>query len=319
MSLACMLSQTFVDKHLQRPIAVDGSLMGMGRIPGNLPIELISDYLNDYFGTTYDIDYLMDAIQDYIAPIKGQSEWGYTPAYFLSARYNLHRNYAEHYLKKGDLTHRDINHILSRFDSSKKTAFDAKYADQLYADYKNNMIEDKVAFVELKEKLSGKNVLIVAPGATLSTYSDKIEEYISKKKPVVIAINFVPEQGWADYAFFSNSKRYDQFGGTDVPIIATSNIKDNNAGFVINYNTLSSTFAEGNNSLVMLLKLLKALDVDGVSVAGADGYREGKMQYYNNTLRDNAIHGNQFNIAVHDAIKSLKIKANFITPSAYDI
>lgn len=319
MSLACLLSQNYVDKRLQRPIAVDGSLMGMGRIPGNLPIELIADYLNDYSGTNYDIDFLLDAIQDYIAPIKGQSEWGYTPAYFLSARYNLHRNYAEHYLKKGDLTHRDINHILSRFDLSKKTAFDAKYADQLYSNYKNNTIEDKETLNILKEKLAGKNVLIVAPGASLLSHSDRIDEFIAAEMPVVIAINFVPENGCADYIFFSNAKRYSQFGGTSIPSIATSNIKDINAEYVINYNTLSSTFTEGENSLVMLLKLLKNLNAGKISVAGADGYKDGKMQYFNNTLRDSTIHGNQFNIAVHDAIELLNLNVEYITPSAYDI
>ena len=93
MSLSCCLAQNFIDQHLNRPIAIDGSLMGMGRIPGNLPIELIADYLNDYTEKAYDIDYMMDAIQDHIAPIRGDAEWGYTPAYFLSARFNLHRNY----------------------------------------------------------------------------------------------------------------------------------------------------------------------------------------------------------------------------------
>ena len=319
MSLACSLAQNYVDKHLQRPIAVDGSLMGMGRIPGNLPIELIADYLNDYMGSNYDIDFLMDAIQDYISPIKGQSEWGYTPAYFLSARYNLHRNYAEHYLKKGDLTHRDINHILSHFDSQKKTAFDANYADQLYSEYKNNTIDDKLAFNTLKKELSGKDVLIVAPGATLLTNTEKIENFISEKNPVVIAINFIPETCRLDFVFFSNAKRFSQFGGSTVPSIATSNIKESNADYVINYNTISSTFAEGENSLVMLLKLLKNLNVAKVSVAGADGYKEGKMHYFNNTMRDATIHGNQYNIAVHDAIALLNLKVDYLTPSAYDI
>ncbi|MDE6635751.1 MAG: aldolase catalytic domain-containing protein, partial [Lachnospiraceae bacterium] len=142
MSLSCSLAQNFIDKHLDRPVAVDGSLMGMGRIPGNLPLELIADYLNDYTDKNYDIDYLIDAIQDYIAPLKGESEWGYTPAYFLSAKFNLHRNYAEHYLRKGDLTNRDINHILARFDSDKATVFDAGYADMLYEDYKNDQIDE---------------------------------------------------------------------------------------------------------------------------------------------------------------------------------
>ena len=137
MALSFCLAQEFLDKHLRRDLAVDGSLMGMGRIPGNLPIELIADYMNEYFGGHYNIDDLMDAIQDHIAPIKGECAWGYTPAYFLSAKFNLHRNYAEHYLGKGDLTNRDINHILAAIAPDKKTVFDAAYADTLYTEYKN--------------------------------------------------------------------------------------------------------------------------------------------------------------------------------------
>ena len=96
MALSFCLAQEFIDKHLLRDTTVDASLMGMGRIPGNLPIELVADYMNEVLGDHYDIDELMDAIQDYIAPMKGETQWGYTPAYFLSARFNLHRDYAEH-------------------------------------------------------------------------------------------------------------------------------------------------------------------------------------------------------------------------------
>ena len=54
--------------------------MGMGRAPGNLPIELVADYRNETGHCHYDLDEIMDAIQDHIAPIKGESAWGYTPA-----------------------------------------------------------------------------------------------------------------------------------------------------------------------------------------------------------------------------------------------
>ena len=58
MAMSNSLVQVFIDKHLHRPTAIDDSLLGMGRTPGNLPIELIADYLNDYQDTSYDIDYL---------------------------------------------------------------------------------------------------------------------------------------------------------------------------------------------------------------------------------------------------------------------
>lgn len=239
MSLSCSLAQGFIDRHLKRPTAVDASLMGMGRIPGNLPIELIADYLNDYTDKAYDIDYLMDAIQDYIAPIKGATEWGYTPAYFLSARYNLHRNYAEYYLKKGDLTNRDINHILARFDFSKKTAFDAEYADKLYQEYMNNRIQDDADRERLSGKLRGKKILVMAPGTSISTYSKQIHNFIELENPVVIGVNFIPDDYKVDYAFFSNNKRYSRIENFSCKTIVTSNLVEGQSDYIIDYNSLS--------------------------------------------------------------------------------
>ncbi|NCC00795.1 MAG: hypothetical protein EOM34_08965 [Clostridia bacterium] len=319
MSLSCCLAQAFIDKHMNRPIAVDGSLMGMGRIPGNLPIELIADYCNDYTGKAYDIDYLLDAIQDYIAPIKGQPEWGYTPAYFLSARFNLHRNYAEHYLKKGDLTNKDINHILSQFDSSKKTAFDAVYADKLYEDFKNNQIDDSEDWKKLKNELEGKDVLLIAPGSTVAECKESIQHYIANNGVEVIGINFIPDYFKVDYVFFSNNKRFSQIGKTEAKKIITSNLTDGEADFLINYNHVAGAFNQGCNSFIMCLKLLKNIGVRSISVAGADGYKEDGNNYYSSSMKSPTVHGNNFNLAVIDAIHALDVKVNFITPSKYKL
>ena len=319
MSLSCCLAQAFIDKHMNRPIAVDGSLMGMGRIPGNLPIELIADYCNDYTGKSYDIDYLLDAIQDYIAPIKGQPEWGYTPAYFLSARFNLHRNYAEHYLKKGDLTNKDINHILSQFDSSKKTAFDAVYADKLYEDFKNNQIDDSEDWKKLKNELEGKDVLLVAPGSTVAECKESIQHYIANNGVEVIGINFIPDYFKVDYVFFSNNKRFSQIEKTEAKKIITSNLTDGEADFLINYNHVAGAFNQGCNSFIMCLKLLKNIGVRSISVAGADGYKEDGNNYYSSSMKSPTVHGNNFNLAVIDAIHALDVKVNFITPSKYKL
>lgn len=318
MSLSCCLAQAFIDKHLKRPVAVDGSLMGMGRIPGNLPIELIADYCNDYTGKTYDIDYLMDAIQDYIAPLKGAPNWGYTPAYFLSARFNLHRNYAEHYLKKGDLTIRDINHILARFEDNKKTAFDVTYADSVYENYKNNRIDDSDSRAELYSLLSGKKVVLIAPGASIVTYEAKIKEFIKKENPVVISINFVPESYLVDFSFFSNNKRFSNLESITCKTIITSNLVDNLADYKIDYNSLSGDFDQGCNSFIMMLKLLKEMNTKAIYVTGADGYTENGKNYYSTNIREYTEHGNKFNLAVANAIRNLDIKIAFLTPSAYD-
>ena len=323
MSLSCSLAQLFVDKHLNRPVAIDGSLMGMGRIPGNLPIELIADYLNEYADKTYDIDYLMDAIQDYIAPIKGTMKWGYTPAYFLSARFNLHRNYAEHYLKKGDLTNKDINHILSRIDNSKKTAFDKDYADKLYEEYQNHKIDDGDVIERLKKTLENKHILVVAPGASIKTKQDIVDSFIKVEKPIIIAVNFLPETIKPDYAFFSNNKRYDRIDEFPCKVIITSNLLSNSQGrnieYIVDYNGLSGAFSQGCNSLIMLLKLLSKLSVYRISMAGADGFTQGKKNYYSSDYKSHEEYGNKYNLAVADAIRNIGVDVEFVTPSAYDI
>lgn len=317
MALSCLLSERFIDKHLNRTIAIDGSLMGMGRNPGNLPIELIADYVNEYSENTYDLDYLMDAIQDYISPFKGKSEWGYTPAYFLSAKYNLHRNYAEFYLKKGDLTHRDINHILSGFDTIKKASFDQAYAETSYQEYKQNEIDDSVDWHKLKSTIENKQILILAPGATITTHKSDIENYIKEFDPLIFSLNFIPQEFNTDYAFFSNPKRYNQSERFGIPIIITSNVKEVKADYTINYNRLSSAFNEGRNALVLLLKLLKNCNVHNISIAGADGYIEGEKNYFDSTLQTNVTEGNQFNMSVVNAMKVLAINPFFVTPTAY--
>ncbi len=318
MSLSCCLAQNFIDKHLKRAVAVDGSLMGMGRIPGNLPIELIADYANDYAGKAYDIDFLMDAINEYIAPIKGTSEWGYAPAYFLSARYNLHRNYSEHYLTKGDLTNREINHILSQFTYSKKAVFDVEYADSLYEAYKNNQIDDSEAWEKLKKELFGKNILVLAPGSTIRTHKEIIEQFIIQNRPIVIGTNFIPQDYKVDFAFFSNNKRFSKVELPACKVIVTSNLTSGCPDFKINYNSVSGAFVQGCNSLIMLLKLLKNIGVTQINLAGADGYKVDAGNYYSNTIKSSTVHDNKFNLAVKEAIHNLRVTVDFITPSEYN-
>ena len=318
MSLASCLAQDFLDKHLNRDVTVDGSLEGMGRIPGNLPIELIADYCNEYLGAHYDIDYLMDAIQDQIAPIKGQSAWGYTPAYFLSARYNLHRNYAEHYLSKGDLTNRDINHILSGFDRSKTTVFDSAYADKLYEEYKRHSVDDTAAMQELSGKLAGKEVLVLAPGPSLREKQAEIAAYIAGHQPVVIAANFVPRDFAPDFVFFSNNKRFSKIEALPCPGILTSNLEARPGCLTVDYNRLAGAFAQGDNSLILLLRLLHALGGSSAALAGADGYQAGRSNYASSSMHSHIARDEAFNRAMREAIQSSGIPCTFVTPSEYE-
>lgn len=81
-----------------RNIILDASLLGMGRIPGNLCIENIAQELNLICTKDYNLESLYEIIETFILPIKKITPWGYSPAYLASAMNNINRNYAEFFL-----------------------------------------------------------------------------------------------------------------------------------------------------------------------------------------------------------------------------
>lgn len=150
MSMGFCLAQDFLEQHPNRALVVDGSLMGIGRNPGNLPLELIASYLNEEAGKRYEIDDFLDAIEQYIEPLHGESRWGYHPVYFLSAKYQLHRNYAEYLASKSDLTVRDISHILAGVSPEKADVFDVAYIEEKYHEYRAERADGSEAYGRLK-------------------------------------------------------------------------------------------------------------------------------------------------------------------------
>jgi 4-hydroxy 2-oxovalerate aldolase len=131
LSSAFSLVQWFIKNMIgQRDVIVDGSLMGIGRAPGNLCTELISNYLNERYGKNIGLAKILQLIEEDIAPIKKKYKWGYSPEYFLSAKYKVHRSYAE-YLSEANYKLERIDQILKRIDSAHATKFYKSYLEEL--------------------------------------------------------------------------------------------------------------------------------------------------------------------------------------------
>lgn len=269
LSMAFSLAQEFVQMHSSmRKCVIDASLLGMGRVPGNLCLELIGDYLNRYMEKQYGLDSIYDAIDNYITDIRKKNPWGYNIAYALSAKYNLHRNYSEHLINKGKLCACQINHILSIIETSKKAQFDQEYIEKIYLEYLSIDIDDKEVKKQLKYKLENSEILILAPGNSINKNSNAVHEYIRCKNPIVITANFNGNEYVADYYFFSNLKRYDEYKNKmeEKKTIISSNILiSNGEGIVVNYNDL---IIKGDNNMdncvLMLIKLLVSIGVNSV-------------------------------------------------------
>jgi 4-hydroxy 2-oxovalerate aldolase len=102
MNLSFTIAQDIIEqKPESRDLIIDGSLYGMGRSPGNLPIELIAEFLNNMDHGEYDLSPMNTVLDEEIKELKKEYDWGYSPEYYISAKHNVHRSYAERMKRDG--------------------------------------------------------------------------------------------------------------------------------------------------------------------------------------------------------------------------
>ena len=71
LALSYSLAQDFINmKSSERECVIDASMLGMGRAPGNLCMELIMDYMNKKQEGSYNVNPILDGIDDHIARLK---------------------------------------------------------------------------------------------------------------------------------------------------------------------------------------------------------------------------------------------------------
>jgi 4-hydroxy 2-oxovalerate aldolase len=327
LGLSYSLAQNFIDIcATNRHVVIDASLFGMGRVPGNLNIELMMDYMNKYQNGHYNPNAAYDAIDNYIERLKSIEPWGYSTAYALSAKYNLHRNYSEYLLKKGKLRTKDINHLLASIDECKKAAYDKNYIEALYIQYQNDVVNDSDTKKDLQKSLQNKKILVLAPGNSLNTYEECIRQFIEENDPVIISANYDDLPFGAMYNFYTNIKRFDQFLANESKktILITSNVckiaRDTCIAF--NYYDLACE-QDGlyDNCVIMLLRLLNTIGINEVTIAGFDGFNDLSTNYADNTYntvfhKEDTVKQNKI-IKKHVADIQKKMNLHFITPSYY--
>jgi len=319
--------QVLVNINCDRTIFLDASVNGMGRGAGNLNTELIANYLNDHFQYRYEIEPLLEIIDEFIGHIKKEHEWGYSVPYYLAAINGCHPNYASYLSSKQTLTVKHIATILKMIEPEKRSLFNKELAEKMYKSFQSQEIDDSEIISELRKKISGRNVILIAPGSSLNDYRDKIFQVMHTENCISISVTFVPNFMDCDYVFLSNLKRYDTTFNPQkkqISLIHTSNIKlDGVSSMVVNYSSLlCEPEVIMDNSCMMALNLLCKLSPSKIYLAGLDGYSLEKNNYCQDRLNieQDKTHLIKINQAIRDKIKELiscKLSIEFVTPSLY--
>ena len=316
---------------VSRDILVDGSLYGMGKSAGNAPTELLASYMNDNICKKYHVNQLMEAIDVTILDIYHQIPWGYAFKFFVSASHDCHPNYVTYLMNKKKLSMSSIHHILSKLEGEEKLLYDQDYIESLYVQYQQIECNDAPDMEALKKELQNKAILLLGPGKSIQSKESEVQKYISENNPVVISINFMPEQYKLDYVFLSNAKRYVQQAthiskkAEDIRLIATSNVTraDGAFDYVFSYSSLLDEEALiVDNPMIMLIRLLDSMGVRKIGLAGFDGYEKTELPNYVNANMEHTFSKEKAREINEDVVNSLnrlqpKVTIEYVTSSLY--
>ena len=338
MQLSNALSQAFLRMaHGKREVVVDGTISGMGRGAGNTPTELIAQYMVAKLGYNYDMDAILDVIDGYMDNIRSRCSWGYTTPYFIAGCYSAHVNNIAYLTRKNSIHSKDIRYILNKIGAQPRKRYEYDLLEQTYMEYLQSDVDDSDSMRTLAQALTGRNVVVIAPGKTSSDYVERIREYIREHDAVAITVNFLPEKIKGDFVYISNVRRYRYWSVSpafaDARKIVTSNIQtdghDENTTVVSFAKLIKCGWEHLDNSTIMLLRLLDLLHVGSIALAGLDGYTskaDGSLNYINKFMELSNVKENPMEL--NDEIASMlsdymntrthQIPVRFLTPSRFE-
>lgn len=332
LQLSAAIAQEFIRLAMQtsRQIVVDGTICGMGRGAGNTCTELLAEFLNKKYHGDYDMDILLDMIDIYMPEIQRKCSWGYSIPFLIAGMYNAHVHNISYLLEKHNLDTKNIRQIIDKVDPITRKKYDYDNLEKIYIEHVNHSIDDEAVLDSLRERLSSKDVILIAPGKNAILQKDRILPYINSDNTVSISINHIPSFVTPDIAYFSNYRRLENaMENNNFSIlnkIVTSNISYTDATTAtINYNDyIKQGWFHFDNATIMALRLLVRLGVKNIKIAGFDGYIFNKNNYISSEFELDRNHDtiNLINSdaqeMLNDIIEHSDIQIEFITDSIYN-
>lgn len=324
MQLAYSNAQSLIDLQTDRELIIDSSVYGMGRGAGNLNTELFVQYLNENNAGKYLLKPLLTIIDEILSGFYQTNPWGYSLPNYLSAAHNIHPNYAGYLNDKNTLTVENMDEIFSMMDAEKKYTYDEKYIEKLYLRYMETGKAYEGHLEELKRKIEGKIILLIAPGKSSENEKEKILNFVKENNALIIGVNSEYHYVKTDFIFLSNLRRFrDLPSDKKQKCIVTSNIPSDGIYLQVKYKDfLSNVEPVKDNAGLMAIKLMIKLGAKEVYLAGFDGYAHDDTENYANQqmafITKNAIL-DAMNIGMIEVLKdySKKIPIIFLTSQKY--
>jgi 4-hydroxy 2-oxovalerate aldolase len=299
---------------------IDGSIFGMGRGAGNLPIEIVLLYLSERVPDKYNVVPILNCIDKYYIEMQENIGWGYQLSYMLSGLLQCHPSYAKKLVDLKEYTMEDILKALDCINKKNPVGFSEEMLtdvisqgiigglNQVKTLNGNNRnrprTNSEYSSVPYIDRHKGETFLILANGPTLEEYSAQIQQFIDKYHPVVLGANYLGDIVTPDYHAFCNKRRFVSYMetvseksklliGQYIPEEMIREYTQRDYESIFYLDTLNNDFEirEGviqcncRTVSVLLLGLAIVMGADKIFAAGLDGYlntdASGNILFYN--------------------------------------
>jgi len=164
---------------------IDATLLGMGRGAGNVKLENLLVEISQRTSGVYFPDAIFPLVLQEFSILQEKYRWGPNIYYFLSAVHGIHPTYVQEMLS-GELY--DTEQVLSAINFLKSTpAPFYSFENMLRAI--SGLTGDEHGGWSATGWANGRDVLIIAPGPETGKHIKAIEQYVNRKKPIVLCLN----------------------------------------------------------------------------------------------------------------------------------
>jgi len=184
---------------------IDGTIYGMGRGAGNLPIEILLSYFQQHNPKKYNVIPVLHCIDKYFVNFEKNTKWGYQLPYMISGIFNSHPYYAMRLIDWREYTIDDVWNVLEKVKEKRPVGFSEELLKDVVGSTLMEEVSDKPAYIN---RHKDKDFLVLANGPNLKIYKDRINDFIKKYKPIILGANYLGGLFIPHYHTFTNKRRF---------------------------------------------------------------------------------------------------------------
>lgn len=300
---------------------VDGTMYGMGRAAGNLPIETMVAYLQMSMPKRYNVRPVLNCIDKYFYILHKKNPWGYQLPYMISGLFKCHPNYSDDIVKRREYSIEDVWKAISIINGMDLVGYDKTVVEGLInkgfiSDGGQRQFAEEPTCKDAESpaktpkyigRHKGKEALVLANGPSLKKYKDEIDAFIKKHDPIILGANFLAGLFTPHYHAFTNKMRFTTYVDTvsnDSALLIGRNIDNDMIKEYVkrDYETLffkdvleadfdvrDGVIQTNCRSIsVLLIGVAIVMGAKRVFVAGMDGYTQfdgaGKTLFYDESF-----------------------------------